>query len=170
MARSFKIIALGLLLCMWAVGSSAEQNKSLDKQVQEIKRDVLDISTELIQLEEKLIYPANTQLAIFVGLAQGDKFRPDAVEIRIDGKPAAHHMYTPGELGALQQGGKQRVYTGNIRTGKHVLEVELIGKSANNTDSRQHGEYKFTKDSGTKLIEITLSEPVSGNPGISFKE
>ena len=73
---------------------SREQIKGLDEQVQEIKSDVLGIAAELNQLEEKLLYPSNTQVAIFVSLASGETFRLDSVEIQLDDKPVAHHLYT----------------------------------------------------------------------------
>jgi len=87
---------------------SREQIKGLDEQVQDIKTDVLAISTDLLQLEEKLIYPSSTQVSLFVSLAAGQKFRLDAMEIKIDGKEATHHLYTFKELEALQKGGVQR--------------------------------------------------------------
>lgn len=190
MGRFFKSTAIGLLIGMWVVMSAAEeittkeiapkemsegqiteeQIKAIDGQVQDIKADVLDISTRLIQLEEKLIYPPNTRMSIFLAVAQGDKFRLDAVNIKIDGKDAAHHIYTVKELEALQRGGVQRIYTGNIRTGEHALEVALIGKSTGNNDYQQHADYKFTKDAGTKLIEVTLAGPGFISQGISFKD
>ncbi|MCK7509900.1 MAG: hypothetical protein MZV70_41635 [Desulfobacterales bacterium] len=99
----------------WAEKVSREQIKGLDEQVQEIKSDALGIAADLNRLEEKLLYPSNSQLAVFVSLAPGAKFRLDAVEIRVDGKPVAHHLYTLKELEALQRGGVQRIYTGNVR-------------------------------------------------------
>ena len=93
---------------------SREQIKGLDEQVQEIKSDVLGIAAELNQLEEKLLYPSNTQVAVFVSLASGETFRLDSVEIQLDGKPVAYHLYTFKELEALKRGGVQRIYTGIV--------------------------------------------------------
>jgi hypothetical protein len=59
--------------------------RGLDEQVQDIKSDVLSIAAELNQLEEKLRYPSETQVAIFVALAKDDQLRLDAVRIQIDG-------------------------------------------------------------------------------------
>jgi len=84
---------------------SKEQIKGLDEQVQEIKSDVLSIAAELNQLEEKLLYPSNTQVAVFVSLASGETFRLDSVDIQLDGKPVVHHIYTFKELEALRKGG-----------------------------------------------------------------
>ena len=89
-------------------------------------RDVLSIAAELNQLEEKLLYPSNTQIAVFVSLAEGETFRLDSVEIQLDDKAVAHHLYTFKELEALQKGGVQRIYTGNFRSGEHDLQVFVI--------------------------------------------
>jgi len=175
MNRFQKSIMIGVLVCIWMSGSMAEevskeQIKGLDEQVQDIKKDVLGISTELTQLEEKLIYPSNTEVSVFVSIAQGDKFRLDAVNIKIDGKDTTHHIYTFKELEALQSGGVQRIYTGNIRSGEHTIDVSLIGKSSGNSDYLRSASSKFTKTVEPKLIEVTLAGPGSSNQSIGFKD
>ena len=154
----------------WAAEVSREQVKGLDEQVQEIKSDALGIAAELNRLEEKLIYPSNSQLALFVSLAPDAKFRLDAIEVHIDGKAVAHYLYSLKELEALQRGGVQRVYTGNIRSGEHDLQVHVIGKSASGADFRNSASYKVAKDVAPKLVGVTLAAPDSPNHGISFKD
>jgi hypothetical protein len=151
------ISVLVLSFAAYAEEISKEQIKGLDEQVQEIKSDVLGIAAELNQLEEKLLYPSNTQVAIFVSLVRGETFRLDSVEIQLEGKPVAHHIYTFKELQALQKGGVQRIYTGNIRTGDHDLQVSVIGKSAGGADWRKTKRFKVNKDAGPKIVEISLS-------------
>lgn len=148
---------------------SREQIKGIDEQVQDIKKDVLGISSELTQLEEKLLYPSNTQVSLFVSIAKNEKFRLDAVDIKIDGKETTHYLYTFKELEALQNGGVQRIYTGNVRSGEHTLDVTLIGKTAGNSEYRQSASYKFTKDVGPRLVEITLAGP-SASKHIEFND
>jgi hypothetical protein len=157
-----KGIILGILLLVlsgtaYAQEISKEQIKGLDEQVQEIKSDVLSIATELNQLEEKLLYPSNTQVAVFVSLVSGETFRLDSVEIQLDGNPAAHHIYTFKELEALQKGGVQRIYTGNIRSGVHDLVVSVIGKSSGGGDLQKTNRFKVNKDVGPKIVEISLA-------------
>jgi predicted dinucleotide-utilizing enzyme len=157
-----KGIILGILMLVLSVAAfaqeiSREQIKGLDEQVQEIKSDVLSIATELNQLEEKLLYPSNTQVAVFVSLVSGETFRLDSVEIQLDGKPVAHHIYTFKELEALQKGGVQRIYTGNIRSGDHDLEVSVIGKSSGGGDLQKTNRFKVNKDVGPKIVEISLA-------------
>jgi len=154
----------------WAEEVSKEQIKGLDEQVQEIKTDALGIAAELNRLEEKLLYPSNTQVSLFVSLAPGSKFRLDAVEIQIDGKPVTRYLYALKELEALQSGGVQRIYTGNIKKGEHDLQVIVTGKSSGGGDLRQTASYKLNKDVAPKLVGITLSAPGSANPSIAFKD
>jgi hypothetical protein len=149
---------------------SREQIKGLDEQVQDIKTDVLAISTDLMQLEEKLLYPSNTQVSLFVSLTPGEKFRLDAMEIKIDGKEATHHLYTFKELEALQKGGVQRIYTGNLRAGEHKLDITLIGKTAGNSDFRHTASHTFTKDVGPRLVEIKLAGTGAGSKDIAFSD
>ena len=113
------VMVAALVLATAAFGQevSREQLKGLDEQVQEIKSDVLAIAAELNQLEEKLLFPSNTQLAVFISMGADQDFRLDSVEIQLGGRPVAHHIYTFKELDALRRGGVQRIYTGNIRTG-----------------------------------------------------
>lgn len=173
--KKFVSVASLALLVSLASGAclaeevSREQIKGLDEQIQDIKSDVLSISTDLVQLEEKLLYPSNTQVSLFVSLVQGEKFRLDAMEIKIDGKDAAHHLYTFKELEALQKGGVQRIYTGNLRSGEHTLDITLIGKTAGNSDFRHNASHKFTKDVAPRLVEIRLAGP-GGGKDIEFKD
>ncbi len=166
-----KYILFGGLLCLWASGSLAgdvprEQIKGLDEQVQDIKKDVLGISAELTQLEEKLLFPSNTQVSVFVSFDAGTKFRLDAVKIQIDGKDVSSHIYTFKELEALQAGGVQRLYTGNVRAGEHTLDVSITSKASGGAASSQSASHTFTKSVEPKLIEIHLAGPGS----VGFKD
>jgi hypothetical protein len=144
---------------------SREQIKGLDEQVQEIKTDVLSIAAELSQLEEKLIYPSNTQVSLFVSIARGETFRLDAVEIQMDGQQVAHHIYTFKELEALQKGGVQRIYTGNLRTGAHNLQVSVIGKTKAGGNFQVAKDMEVAKGVGPKIVEISLADQ-----SITFKD
>ncbi|MBW2274086.1 MAG: hypothetical protein JRG96_12500 [Deltaproteobacteria bacterium] len=140
--------------------------QSLDEQVQEIKSDVLGIAAELSLLEERLLYPSNTQVAVFVALSEGEGSRLDSVQIQLDGEPVAHHIYSFKELEALQKGGVQRIYTGNVSTGEHRLEVSVAGKRSNGSDFGESESFSFSKDVEPKLIGITLDSGAPGEAGI----
>ncbi len=134
-----------------------EEMRSLDGQVQEIKSDVLSIAKELSLLEERLLYPSGTHLAVFVELAVDETFRLDAVHLEIDGELATHYIYSFKELEALQNGGVQRVYTGNIPTGSHELVVSVSGKLQSGSEFSTTRSFNFSKDIEPKLLGLTLA-------------
>lgn len=145
-----------------------KQMQSLDEQVQEIKSEVLSIAAELSLLEEKLLYPSNTQVSLFVSLAEGETFRLDSVKIQIDGELVAHHIYSFKELEALKKGGVQRIYTGNVRTGKHQLEVSFSGALPGGRDFGGTDSFDFSKDVEPKLIGISVAARASGAASIQL--
>ena len=169
-ARAF---VFALLLCLgslhgWAQQNDQQQLRGLDDQVQEIKSDVLSIAQELNRLEEKLLYPSGTQVAIFVTLAKGDQMRLDAVRLQIDGQLVAHHIYSFKELEALRKGGVQRIYVGNVATGDHKLEVLVDGKLEGGADFSRTERFTFRKEVKPKLVGLTLAG--SGNTPIALAE
>ena len=147
-----------------------QQMRGLDEQVQEVKSDVLSIAAELNQLEEKLLYPSGTQVAIFVALAKGDQMRLDAVRLEIDGQLVAHYIYSAKELEALRKGGVQRIYVGNVATGDHQLNVLVDGKLKAGTDFSRTEHFTFHKQVKPKLVELTVGGPESGKTPIAFGE
>jgi hypothetical protein len=165
MLNTFRL--LGLLLCFAVVlpcsaqDISSEELRSLDEQVQEIKSDVLSIASELNNLEERLLYPSNTQVAVFVALGEQEKFRLDSVQLVIDGELASHHIYSFKELEALQKGGVQRLYTGNVATGGHAINVRMLGKLSNGEDFEFEDVFSFDKGVEPKIVGVTLATPRS---------
>jgi hypothetical protein len=171
--RLVRALALGLLCWLslapgHAQEISREQMKGLDEQVQEIKADVLAIAAELSQLEERLLFPSNTQVAVFVSLAAGESWRLDAVELQIDGRPVAHYIYSYKELEALRKGGVQRIYTGNVATGARELQVSVSGQLPSGREFNRTEHFSFTKDIEPKLVGITLGGADAGGPGIQL--
>jgi len=173
--RKHFLVVISALLCICARPGSADdsaraQMKGLDEQVQEVKSDVLSIAADLNQLEEKLLYPSDTHLAVFVQLAHGETLRLDAVQIQIDGQLASHYIYSFKELDALRKGGVQRIYSGNIATGAHEIAVSVSGKLANGKDFSQSEHFPFTKEIKPKLLGVSLAGPESPQAGIHLED
>jgi len=172
---SARVVACAVSLCMsgataWAQQTDQQQMRSLDEQVQEVKSDVLNIAQELNRLEEKLLYPSGTQVAIFVALSKGDPMRLDAVRLQIDGQLVTHHIYSAKELEALRKGGVQRIYVGNITTGDHQLEVLVAGKAEGGADFSRTEHFTVRKEVKPKLVGLTLAGPGSGSAPIAVGE
>jgi len=173
MPLNIRSVSIAILLCLgsaqgWAQQDDQQQMRGLDEQVQEIKSDVLAISAELSRLEEKLLYPSGTQVAVFIALAEGDPMRLDAVRLQIDGQLVAHYIYSAKELEALRKGGVQRIYVGNVATGEHKLEVLVDGKLEGGADFSRTEDFAFRKEVKPKLVGLTLAG--SGDAPIALGE
>ena len=174
MSRIVSTLTLTMLVCFASIASGDEVSKtemrSLDEQVQEIKTDVLGIAGELNLLEERLLFPSNTQLAIFVAIERDAPIRLDAVRIELDGQLASHHIYSFKELEALQKGGVQRIYAGNVSTGEHELRVIALGKLPNGNDFSWTESFSFRKEVEPRLLGVALAGPDSGKASIELED
>lgn len=132
--------------------------RALDEQVQAIKKDVVDLNRDLFVLEEELLFPANTQVAVFLSMDVGSFFALDTVELRLDNRQVAKHLYTPREAEALLKGGVQRLYLGNLRAGDHELVALFTGKGPNGQDYKRGAQLKFDKTVGAKYVELKISD------------
>jgi len=149
---------------------TTEQVKGLDEQVQDIKKDVLELTSELTRLEEKLLFPSNTQVSLFVSVAGDKSFELDSMQVKLDNKVVAQHLYTYKELEALRAGGVQRIYTGNIKTGDHAMVVSFIGRAKSGNEYQRSENYTVTKAVGPKFVEIQLTGNSASDQKVTFKD
>lgn len=138
--------------------AAPEDFKSLDQEVQALKKEVLDLNRELFVLEEELLFPANTQVAVFVSMDVGEFFALDSVTIKVDNKEVANYLYTQREAEALLKGGVHRVYIGNLKAGEHELIALFTGQGPNVRDYRRGATVKLEKGVGAKYIELKISD------------
>ena len=132
--------------------------RTLDEDVQDLKKQVLDLNRDLFLLEEELLFPANTQVAIFVSMDVGEFFGLDSVELKVDNKDVANYLYTEREVDALLKGGVQRIFLGNLKAGEHELVAVFTGEGPHTRDYRRGASLKFEKGIGPKYIELTISD------------
>ena len=132
--------------------------KTLDEDVQDLKKQVLDLNRDLFLLEEELLFPANTQVAVFVSMDVGDFFGLDSVTLKLDNKDVTNYLYTEREVDALIKGGVQRLYLGNLKAGEHELVAVFTGQGPHERDYRRGASLKFEKGIGPKYIELTISD------------
>lgn len=131
---------------------------TLDNRVQDAKSEVIKLNRDLLVLEEELLFPANTQVALFVSMDVGKLFELDSVQIKLDDKLVAAYLYTPLEVAALHRGGVQRVYLGNLKTGTHELVAFFTGKGPHDRDYKRGATVKFEKDTNAKYIELRIQD------------
>ena len=149
------LLAFALAL---ASGGLLADVAGLDAQVQDLKKEVQSLNRDLFLLEEELLHPASTQVAVFVSLDVGEFFDLDAVEIKLDKKEIAHYLYTEREREALRRGGVQRIYTGNLKTGEHELVAFFTGEGPHERDYKRATKLKFEKTLGPKYIELRITD------------
>jgi hypothetical protein len=155
--RTSAILAAGLLCCAAALAQTPA-TQDLDGEVQDLKQQILDVNRELFLLEEELLYPANTQVAVFVSMDVGTFFQLDSVQLKIDGKNVANYLYTERETRALARGGVHRLFTGNLRTGEHEIVAIFTGRGPHGRDYRRGASMKIDKGIGTKYVELSISD------------
>jgi hypothetical protein len=141
-----------------AQGEPPADTRALDETVQDLKKDVVDLNRELFVLEEELLFPANTQVAVFVSMDIGEFFALDSLSLKIDNKEVANYLYTPREAEALLKGGVHRVYLGNLKVGEHQLVAFFSGKGPNQRDYKRGANLKFEKGVGAKYLELKITD------------
>ena len=141
-----------------ASSAGAPLAATLDGRVQDVKSDVIKLNRDLLVLEEELLFPANTQVALFVSMDVGKMFDLDSVQIKLDDKVVANYLYTPLEVQALHRGGVQRVWLGNLRTGEHEIVAFFTGKGPHDRDYKRGATVKFDKGTEAKYIELRIQD------------
>ena len=131
---------------------------SLDARIQDVKGDVIRLNRDLLVLEEELLFPANTQVALFVSMDVGKMFELDSVQVKLDDKVVTNYLYTPAEVNALHRGGVQRVFVGNLRAGEHTLVAFFTGGGPHARDYKRGTTIKFDKGTEPKYIELQIRD------------
>ena len=143
-----------------AEAASREKFRSLDEDVQDLKKEVLDLNRDLFLLEEELLFPANSQVAFFLSMDVGEYFELDSVNLKIDGKEVSNYLYTEREAGALVRGGVHRVHMANLKTGDHELIAVFTGKGPQSREYRRGSTITFNKGIGAKYMELEITDRV----------
>jgi hypothetical protein len=145
--------------------------KTLDQEVQGLKKDVIDLNKDLFVLEEELLFPANTQVALYVSMDVGTFFALDSVTVKIDNKEVKNYLYTAREADALLKGGVQQIYLGNLKVGKHELVAFFTGKGPVERDYKRGATISFDKGVGAKYLELKITDRVAKHqPEFTIKD
>jgi hypothetical protein len=159
--ESIKNMLLGFTVLIATYGltaGAATDLQTLDKETQELKSSVLDLNRELFVLEEELLYPANTQVAVFISMDVGEYFALDSVEVTLDGKNVSNYLYTEREVKALHRGGVHQLFLGNLKAGGHELVAVFTGVGPHERDYRRGATLNFEKNISSKYVELTISD------------
>lgn len=177
--KSVPISMLGLAALLWLspvvaqdTGETGEDSeRSVALSVEELKKQVIRLNRDLFILEEDLLFPASTQFAVFLSLDTGQFLKLDAVKLKVDGEIVAAHLYTERQVKALQRGGMQRLYTGNLKGGSHEVTVFVEGMGPDNRAYKQAATLEIDKGTGTKALEIRIRDQSSNyQPDVAIVE
>ncbi len=138
----------------------AAGRSALDGEVQALRQDVIDLNRDLFMLEEDLLFPASTQVAVFVSMDVGTFFALDSVQAKVDDKEVANYLYTERELEALKRGGVHRLWLGNLKAGEHEIVAFFTGQGTHERDYKRGTTLKVEKGVGAKYVELRISDRV----------
>jgi hypothetical protein len=141
-----------------SAGPPNSQFSDLDARIQDTKGEVIQLNRDLMVLEEELLFPASTQVAVFVSMDVGKLFELDSVQLKLDNKEVATYLYTPAEIQALHRGGVQRIYLGNLKAGSHELVAFFTGGGPHRRDYKRGTTVKFDKGTDPKYIELRIKD------------
>ena len=127
-------------------------------EMEAIKQAALDLDRELLLLEEALLFPASTQVIVFVSMDVGEYFALDAVKLKIDGKLVASYLYTPGQARALHRGGYQRLFVGNVKAGDHEVTAFFTGTGSHNRPLQRALSLTLSKAQRANAIELRIMD------------
>jgi hypothetical protein len=138
-----------------------EDRSALDAEVQSLRREVVDLNRDLFMLEEDLLFPASTQVAVFVSLDVGSFFALDSVQLKVDDKEVANYLYTEREQEALKRGGVQRLWLGNLKAGEHEVTAFFTGQGPHERDYKRGTTLRVEKGVGAKYVELRITDKAS---------
>lgn len=149
--------ALLASLAMMVAPTTADETAP-DEELRALKQELVALNRDLFLLEEELLFPASTQVAVYLSMDVGKYFALDAVELSIDDQRVAKYLYTEREIDALHRGGVHRLYLGNLKSGRHELVAVLTGRGPQGREYRRATSLEFDKGLGPQQLELVLRD------------
>ena len=165
------LLLVALAVAMPLAAQPRQPVVGLDENIETLKQQVLELNRDLFMLEEELLFPSTTQLAVFVSMDVGAFFELDSVQLKIDDREVASYLYTDRQVDALHRGGVHRLYTGNVRVGEHEVVAFFTGKGPNGRDYRRSATRVIVKDVGPRFVELRIEDRSSAlQPEFAIRE
>lgn len=157
------VLSLGIfLLAPNQVSAQAtaetDSERAVAMSVEELKKRVIRLNRDLFILEEDLLFPADTQFAVFLSLDTGKFLELNAVKLKVNDDTLASHLYIEREVNALQSGGMHRLHIGNLTNGTHQITVFVEGTGPDNRAYKQAATLAFEKNTGTAALEVRIRD------------
>ena len=152
------ILISSLLLGIYQNSLADDEDPALANSIEALKKEVLSLNRDLFILEEDLLFPANTQFSVFISVNAGTLFSLDSVQLKINDKNVSNHLYTDRELDALRRGGVQRLYIGNLPSGKHEVVAIFTGLGPGGREYRRGKTMVVDKTSEPQFVEFIVAD------------
>jgi len=134
---------------------------ALSNDIQDLKESVIALNKDLRVLEEDLLFPADTQVNVFLSLDVGKYFTLEAVKLKLDDQVVASHIYTEKELFALKNSGIHKLHMTNLSVGKHTLSAFFTGIGPKGREYKRGTSVRIEKETGPKYIELKVTDSTS---------
>ncbi|MES2661779.1 MAG: AraC family transcriptional regulator [Pseudomonadota bacterium] len=138
--------------------SSKPASENVWNQLEDNKKSLIDLNRQLLNIEQELLFPASTQIKVFVSLNTGEFFTLDSVEIELDKKLVSSHLYTVRERNALIEGAAHDIFIGNVKSGNHRVIATIIGLDENKRNVKRAVAIDFTKESKPIIINLNIKD------------
>ncbi len=138
--------------------SSALLRETPSAEAQTVEQQLAGLERDLAILEEDLLYPPSSRVAVYLSMDVGELFKLDEVELKLNGTTVAHHLYTERQTDALHRGGVQRLFVGNVRQGGNELIAFFLGRSQDGRELRRATTRTFTKAFEPLFVELHIAD------------
>lgn len=157
-------------LCSLLVSGQVIADASSTAQVESLKESVLTLNRDLLILEEELLYPASTQVAVYVSMDLGNYFALDAIKLEINNQLVASELYSDKQTKALFRGGVQRLYVGNLKSGEHEISAFFTGRGPKK-DYKRGAKITISKAQDPVVLELRIVDSAAQlQPEFSIKQ
>lgn len=160
-------------------GQKAEQSaeralgevQKISRDIQTLKREVIDLNKDLRLMEEKLLFPSSTKYSVFVSVTSGQFFALESIKLKLDGRFVATHVYSEKQRQAFLRGGIHKLYITNLSEGNHEAIAFITGIGPGGRAYKRAAELQFEKGPGSQYLEIAISDDtVAQEPVFEMKE
>lgn len=156
-----RLLGIVALLAVFVPAAAVPGVEPAAGDLESVKQDLLALKRDLVILEEDLLFPASSQVAVFLSMDVGEFFELDAVTVKLDGEEVSHHLYTERQVDALFRGGVQRLFLGNVKQGKHRLTAFFTGRGPSDRDYRRAATVEFEKTFEPAYVELAIRDSES---------
>lgn len=158
--RIHRMLFVTCTLLLWVAGpASANQAAGgVDETLETLDREIMLLDAELQVLEEDLLYPASSRVAVYLSMDLGELFALDSVTVKLNGREVAHHLYTVRQREALYRGGVQSLFVGNAKQGPNELTATFVGEGPHDRQYKRATTITFEQSFEPVFVELTVTD------------